>query len=155
MKRLLQWARDEFLIPFIQRPRLLQIAALCLRRRDERVEVLLVTSRGTRRWILPKGWPHKRTEDPRSALQEAWEEAGVKEGDVSPEPIGRFRSVKRSDSGLETPCDVVVFRVDVRELTEDFPERDERVRMWVSPAEAAEMVDEPGLAAILRSLPDG
>jgi 8-oxo-dGTP pyrophosphatase MutT (NUDIX family) len=142
--------REAFLAPLISRPRLLQIAALCIRRRGDRSEVLLVTSRTSKRWILPKGWPHRGVEEPGSALAEAWEEAGVKRADVSPSPIGRYRSMKRSKSGLERPCDVLVFRVDVRQMADDFPERGERRRIWVSPAEAVDRVDEPGLKALLR-----
>ena len=150
MRDVLNWVRKDILAPLLTRPRPMQVAALCVRQRGDRREVLLVTSRGTKRWILPKGWPHKGVEEPGSALAEAWEEAGVKRADVSGAPIGRYRSVKRSDTGLERPCDVIVFRVDVRQMADDFPEQGERKRLWVSPAEAAEKVDEPGLKDILR-----
>lgn len=150
MRMILNWVREDLLGPLLARPPLLQVAALCVRQKRDRPEVLLITSRGTHRWILPKGWPHKGTGEPGSALAEAWEEAGVKRAVASPEPLGRYRAVKREDSGLERPCDVIVFRVDVRQLVDDYPESGQRKRLWVSPEEAAEKVDEPGLKAILR-----
>ena len=150
MNDLLKWVREDLLAPLVSRPPLLQVAALCVRERRDGPQVLLITSRGTGRGILPKGWPHKGTEEPGSALAEAWEEAGVKRAEASAEPIGRYRAVKRENSGLEQPCEVMVFRVDVRQLVDDYPESGQRKRLWVSPAEAAEQVDEPGLKAILR-----
>lgn len=106
MNLLLKRARDEVLLPLVRRPRLLQIAALCTRGPGVR-EVLLVTSRGTKRWIVPKGWPHRGADGPASALAEAWEEAGVKEATAEPRPVGRYAAVKRSATGLAEPCDVV------------------------------------------------
>lgn len=150
MRDMLNRLREGLLAPLLRRPRLLQVAALCVREGQHGTEVLLLTSRGTGRWILPKGWPQKGTDEPGAALAEAWEEAGVQRADVSREPIGRYRSVKRSETGLEEPCEVIVFRVDVRRMTDDYPESGERTRLWVSPLEAAERVDEPDLKTILR-----
>ena len=152
MKVLLKQLRDELVMPLIRRPRPLQMAALCLRERRGEREVLLVTSRGTGRWILPKGWPEKGLEGVGSALQEAWEEAGVKRASASAVPVGRYLSTKRHDSGLDYPCDVAGYEVEVLELAKDYPEREQRRRVWVSPAEASRMVEEPGLKAILAGL---
>ncbi len=153
VKTLFKFARDELLLPLLKRPRRLQVAALCVRTKPRGPEVLLITSRGTKRWILPKGWPEKGHDAAGTALLEAWEEAGVKRATVSPEPIGRYTSTKNNDSGLVEPCDMLVFRLDVHEMTSNFPEQGERQLNWVSPEKAAEMVSEPELKAILRALP--
>ena len=155
VKALLRFARDEFLKPLVRRPYLLQVAALCLRDGANGPQVLLVTSRGTKRWILPKGWPEKGHDAAGTALREAWEEAGVKRARAWSEPLGHYTAVKRRDTGLETPCDVLVFRVDVQEMASDYPERHERQRVWVSPSEAADMVRDAGLKTILRTFQNG
>ena len=71
-----------------------QVAALCWRRRKGTVEVLLVTSRETRRWVIPKGWPMDGLADYNAARREAFEEAGV-EGHMRREPLGTFFYEKR------------------------------------------------------------
>ena len=59
------------------KPEAVQVAALPWRRNAEgRVEILMATSRDTGRWVLPKGWPHKKLSLAGSAAQEAWEETG-------------------------------------------------------------------------------
>ncbi|MBJ3774552.1 NUDIX hydrolase [Acuticoccus mangrovi] len=152
MKAFISALRDDLLLPLIRRPPLLQVAALCLREGKGRPEVLLVTSRGTGRWILPKGWPIKGTEGHGAALREAWEEAGVLRARAAPEPVGRYRAVKRQDAGYSMPCDVLVYRVSVEAMTDDFPEKGERRRIWVSPKKAAQMVVEADLKRLLASL---
>ena len=114
--------------------------------------MLLITSRDTGRWILPKGWLIDGLDGPRSALQEAWEEAGVKKADLIEEPIGSFDYDKRQDSGYDIPVEARVYKVHALKLVDDFPEAEERTRKWVTPQQAATMVREPGLQAILRSL---
>lgn len=144
------WA--EMLGPLVRRPRLYQVAALCYRERDARTEVLLITSRGTGRWILPKGWPIDGLNSPQAALQEAWEEAGVRNGILNETPIGSFDYAKRQDEGYDTPVRAQVYKVRAEDLADVFPECDERRRIWVSPEDAANMVREPGLKAILRRI---
>ncbi|TCL08474.1 8-oxo-dGTP pyrophosphatase MutT (NUDIX family) [Shimia isoporae] len=140
------------LVPLLQRPRRLQVAALCMRERGEVREVLLVTSRDTGRWVLPKGWPIRGKDAPGSALQEAWEEAGVREANMNTSPVGSYGYDKRLDSGLALPVEVKVYEAEVTKLMEDFPEAEERTRKWVRPEEAAEMVQEPELQALLRDI---
>lgn len=129
-----------------------QVAALCTR--DGRLgrEVLLITSRDTGRWILPKGWPVEGLDDPASALQEAWEEAGVRETMIAKTPLGHYHYFKDLDDGAALPVRVAVFAVEVDRLSDSFPEVEERERAWFAPGEAAELVDEPELKALLRSL---
>lgn len=141
------WA--EVVQPLLARPKQYQVAALCYRKKGGKKEVLLITSRGTGRWILPKGWPIEGLDAPGSALQEAWEEAGVKKGKVGKSSIGSYTYAKTFDSGLTAPCRAEVYPVEVKKIVNDFPERRERNRKWVSPAKAAKMVQEPGLREIL------
>lgn len=150
MTRLLQKAWSEFLDPLFRRPKRVQVAALCYRQRKSGKEILLITSRDTGRWILPKGWPVDGLDEAGSALQEAWEEAGVKDGRIANDPIGTFDYQKRFEGGAEATCRTQVFPVEVDHLSRNFPEREERKRKWVTPIKAAEMVNEPQLRDILR-----
>jgi 8-oxo-dGTP pyrophosphatase MutT (NUDIX family) len=127
-----------------------QIAALPLRRVANRTEVLLVTSRDTGRWVVPKGWPWRNVPDHEAAAGEAWEEAGVR-GRVKPKSIGDFTYAKRRDS-KSFLVKVFVFVLEVKEVASSWPERGERRRRWFTAAKAAEAVDEAGLKEILLSL---
>ncbi|MCM2561516.1 NUDIX hydrolase [Lutimaribacter sp. EGI FJ00015] len=144
------WA--EVVQPMIFRPRRFQVAALCCKTGPDGLRVLLITSRDTGRWILPKGWPIDGLTAPEAALQEAWEEAGVKEARIEGGGIGRYDYDKRLRGGVPVPVEVQVYRVEVLRLSDTYPEVDERTRRWVSPAEAAELVDEDGLKALLLQL---
>lgn len=152
MTNALKKAFNSVLVPLLQRPRRLQVAALCLRERKDNREVLLVTSRDTGRWVLPKGWPIRGMDAPGSALQEAWEEAGVREASMNTSPVGSYGYDKRLDSGLELPVEVKVYEAQVTDMADKFPESDERTRKWVRPEEAAKMVNEPELQALLRDI---
>ena len=142
---------NRFVEPILRRPAHIQAAALCMRQKGNRREVLLVTSRGTGRWILPKGWPMKGKTLAQAAAQEAWEEAGVR-GHVAPDPVGSYSARKVLDSGLGLRCTVHVFAVDVDKLDDDFPESRQRRRKWVSLSRASKMVQEPELKALLLAL---
>lgn len=142
-------AISTFLTLLFRRPKRLQMAALCHRGRGAAKEFLLVTSRDTGRWIIPKGWPIRGLTSKETALREAWEEAGVTKGEASEEPIGTFTYDKRRDSGFTVPVETLVYSVTVRSVADDFPEVDQRLRKWVSANDAAEMVQEPELKAIL------
>ena len=140
----------DFVAPMFFRPKGLQVAALCTRGEGDKKEVLLVTSRGTGRWIIPKGWPIRGLASSQSALQEAWEEAGVKGATAKSDPIGTYGYDKTMGSGLPVPIETLVYSVSVNELENDFPEAGQRKRRWVSPSEAANLVDEPELKTILN-----
>lgn len=139
----------DLLMPMLQRPMQLQIAALCHRMVDGKVQVLLITSRGTGRWIIPKGWLMRGKNASEAAVVEAWEEAGVRPARVAETPFGSYVYDKIKRSGLPVAVETLVFPVEVRMLEDDYPERDQRRRQWIDPAEAAELVDEPGLKQIL------
>lgn len=141
--------RDLFARLLSRRPPEMQVAALC---RDETTgHVLLITSRGTGRWIVPKGWPMAGKTLAQAASQEAWEEAGVR-GQVEECHIGTYLYDKVQDQGFAIPVEVRVYPLTVEKLAKDFPEADQRKREWFPPAEAAELVDETGLKTLLRSL---
>ncbi|WP_185985110.1 NUDIX hydrolase [Aureimonas mangrovi] len=128
-----------------------QVAALPLRLGlDGSLDVLLVTSRETRRWVLPKGNLMKGLSLADAAATEAEEEAGVR-GRVVAEPYRRFDYWKRRPDAFHL-CHVDVFLLVVTEELDDWKERAERQREWVSPARAFEMVLEPGLQSIFREL---
>lgn len=124
-----------------------QVAALCWRRHPK-LEVLLVTSLRTHRWILPKGWPELGLTLAESAAHEALEEAGVV-GEVSSAPIGRYHYVKEKRDGFAVPCDVVIFALEVKLQRRSWPEKGTRERAWLTPEQAAARISEPGLRQIL------
>jgi 8-oxo-dGTP pyrophosphatase MutT (NUDIX family) len=129
-------------------PRFVQLAALCWRKGEQGLEVLLVTS-SSGRWILPKGWPIQGKSPAEAALTEAWEEGGVTRGKASRKPVGDYIAIKRTTEGDDVPCLHRVYAIKVRDQSDDFPEAHRRDRAWVSPIEAARMVDEEGLRDIL------
>ncbi|AXI41320.1 NUDIX hydrolase [Sulfitobacter sp. SK011] len=144
------WA--DMFMPILRRPKRVQVAALCYRDTDEGKRVLLITSRDTGRWIVPKGWPIDGLDGPGAALQEAWEEAGVKQADIESVPVGLYAYDKRLGEGLTVPVEARVYLTRVRNLSEEYPDSNLRKRAWFAPQEAANLVDEPDLKAILRAL---
>src|SRR6478752_10115874 len=125
-----------------------QYAALPFRRRgNSRTEVMLVTSRGTGRWIIPKGWPMKRKSPHRAAAREALEEAGVV-GEIRKKPIGSFSHRK----GKQGKCKVKVFALEVTRQRKSWREKGEREVQWFSPAKAARKMREPVLRRMIREI---
>lgn len=128
-----------------------QFAALPWRRTASgELEVLLITSRETRRWVVPKGWPIKGAKSMKSAAQEAFEEAGVI-GKVSKRSLGSYAYDKRLKSGRVQRVRVAVFGLEVEEEADDYPEIGQREKRWVSVVEAARLVDEPELMVLLAT----
>lgn len=127
-----------------------QVAALCYRDRGEGTEVLLITSRDTGRWIVPKGWMIPGLDASGAALQEAWEEAGVRDAVISSSPIGSYAYDKRLDDGSSLPVRAEVYAAHVLELKDTYPEADERERRWFTPPQASKLVEEPELQSLLR-----
>lgn len=132
-----------------KRPPAMQVGAICLDPVSGRV--LLITSRGTGRWVIPKGWPMEGRTLSGAAAREAWEEAGV-EGRIAHDEIGRYSYAKDQDRGFSVPVEVRVFLLRVSRAADTFPESRQRRRRWFDPEEAAQMVVEPGLQQILRGL---
>lgn len=135
-----------------QRPARMQYAALCYRFRKKRttLEILLITSRDTGRWVIPKGWPMTGRRAHAVAEREAYEEAGVK-GKAQKEALGHFMYQKGIAAGLKVNCKVQVYALEVDELTKNFPEKGQRRLEWVTCEEAASRVNEPGLKALIRA----
>jgi 8-oxo-dGTP pyrophosphatase MutT (NUDIX family) len=131
-----------------------QVAALCWRKHRDQVQVLLITSRDTGRWVLPKGWPMPGHNGPEAAAVEAWEEAGV-EGQVSDQVLGLFGYDKVISPVLAHPCMVTVYPLRVATLSRRFPERKERRRKWFTADKAARKVFEPELRALFLGLDAG
>lgn len=127
----------------------MQVAALPWRRAETGVEILLITSRETRRWVIPKGWPMTGKSDDQAAAQEAYEEAGV-QGETGAREIGRFRYEKRLKSGETQSCLVATFPLEVLIQLGAWPEDQQRQRRWMPQAEAARAVQEPELSALIR-----
>ncbi len=152
MKAQLQKIWDEVGRPMVKRPKRVQVAALCTRKAGSGEEVLLVTSRDTGRWIIPKGWPIDGLDGAETALQEAWEEAGVRKAVAEEDPVGHFTYDKILKDGSAEPVLTSVYRLRVKELSDDYPEMDERKRSWVPPKTAAKRVNEPELQALLRDM---
>jgi 8-oxo-dGTP pyrophosphatase MutT (NUDIX family) len=127
-----------------------QVAALPWRRGPDGVEILLVTSRETRRWVTPKGGRMPGKTDAEAAAIEAFEEAGV-EGDVSAEPLGTFRYLKVLKRRAARWCVVSIYPLEVRAVHASWKEQGERERVWMGPEQAAACVGEVDLAEIIRA----
>jgi 8-oxo-dGTP pyrophosphatase MutT (NUDIX family) len=134
-------------------PEACQVAALPFRISEAgNLEVLLVTSRETQRWLIPKGWPMKGKKPHEAAAQEAVEEAGV-EGEISRKPLGRYSYWKRKSDHFQL-CQVDVFGLSVQRQLKNWRERGQREARWFDVAEAADRVLEPALADLIRRLPE-
>ena len=133
----------------------IQYAALPYRRGEDGtgLEVMLVTSRDTRRWVLPKGWPMRGRKGHQAAAREAFEEAGLV-GKIGRRRIGAYAYDKRLKDGTAVVCLVRVYPFAVAGQREEWPERDEREARWFSVAQAAQAVHEPGLAALILCFGD-
>lgn len=131
-----------------------QFGALCYRVQRKKVQVLLITSRTTKRWIIPKGWPMDGRTPAEIAQIEAWEEAGVK-GTSDGRCLGIFSFRKETEEFGALPCVAMVFAIEVTDLAEEYPESSERKRRWMSRKKAAKRVDEPELSRILLDFDPG
>ena len=119
-------------------------------RQAQRFEILLITSRETRRWVIPKGWPIPAHSAAESAAQEAYEEAGIR-GEMAAHAMGHYTYSKRLRGGAKKRFRVDVFAMEVTEVLDQWPEAHERARQWLSPQEALTLVEEPELAALIRT----
>jgi 8-oxo-dGTP pyrophosphatase MutT (NUDIX family) len=129
-----------------------QVAALAVRSDEAgRIRVLLMTSRETKRPVAPKGWPMKDLPDYRAAEIEARQEAGVV-GRVHRKPIGEYEYWKRLSDCFEL-CRVKVFLLEVESQLDTWKERGQREIGWFDVLDAADLVDDPGMGAIIRALP--
>jgi 8-oxo-dGTP pyrophosphatase MutT (NUDIX family) len=128
-----------------------QFAALPLMVCDGETLVMLVTTRESRRWVLPKGWAEVGVAPHDLAAREAFEEAGIV-GQVVRESVGEFTYSKRLDTGETVLCKVVVYPLWVTRQLENWPEQHQRDTQWFTLAEAPMVVDEGDLVALLLRL---
>jgi 8-oxo-dGTP pyrophosphatase MutT (NUDIX family) len=113
------------------------------------LEILIVTTRQTRRWIVPKGWPIKRLTPSKSAAREAFEEAGVR-GKIGARAIGSFSYKKAADeTSAEADCEVKVFPLLVKSQSATWPESGERLIQWVEPVKAISLIREQELKSLI------
>jgi ADP-ribose pyrophosphatase YjhB (NUDIX family) len=129
----------------------IQYAALPFRIEAGQVQVLLITSRTTRRWVIPKGWPIRGLKPQDVAAVEAAEEAGIA-GEIAAQPIGSYHYAKRLKGERTTAVQVIVFPFRVERHAEDWKEQHERVHGWFACRKAARLVAEPGLRRLIREL---
>src|SRR5580700_3068912 len=115
------------------------------------LEILIVTTRQSRRWIVPKGWPIKRLTPSKSAAREAFEEAGVR-GKIGARAIGNFRYNKTGQNGADPDCEVKIFPLLVRRQSATWPEHGQRVVQWVDPEKAISLIREPALTEVTPSI---
>ncbi len=130
-----------------------QVAALPWRGEGEALRILLVSSRETRRWVIPKGWPMKDKTDFQAAATEAYEEAGLV-GVIAERPIGDYEYLKKLKSGAARLVKVDVFPLEVTSELETWPEKGQRTLEWMEPVEAALAVQEPQLRDLIARFAD-
>jgi len=116
-----------------------QCAALPLAARDDRPLVLLVTTRGAGRWVIPKGWAEPDLPPHALAAREAFEEAGVL-GAADAIAIGAYSYRKRMPDGRRATCRVEVFTLQVAGFAHVWPEQGQRQARWFTAEEAAGLV---------------
>lgn len=132
-------------------PLLKQVGALPLRKAPSNtIEVLLVSSRDTGRWVIPKGWPSKRMLDSAAAAREAKQEAGVV-GKIAKKPVGnyRYRKIEKENVRL---IEVDVYLLWVKKEKKQWKEKAERNRVWFDAETASRKVREPNLRALISAL---
>lgn len=129
----------------------IQYAALPFRIEARQVQVLLITSRTTRRWVIPKGWPIHGLKPQEAAAVEAAEEAGIG-GELVDQPIGSYHYIKLLKGERTTAVQVIVFPLRVETHVDDWKEQDQRIYGWFPYRKAAALVAEPGLRRLIRDL---
>ena len=133
-------------------PILHQAGVIAYRIRDGKVQVLLMTSRDTGRWIIPKGNINGRSTPSKAAEKEAYEEAGVRGTITSSIPLGIYTYSKKLQSGEARAATVEVYLLRIKERLKRWPEKGERKLSWVTTKEAVDLVEEPGVVPLLQRL---
>jgi 8-oxo-dGTP pyrophosphatase MutT (NUDIX family) len=124
-----------------------QSGVIPYRKRNGKLELLMVTSTNKKRWVIPKGVKELHLSPRKSAIKEAWEEAGIR-GKVTKPPIGDYRY--RKWGGI---CTVELYAMEVRKIVRNW-EESFRDRRWFSHREAVRVIRHKGLQRIMRQLPD-
>jgi len=127
----------------------IQYAALPYRLQGRQLQIMLITSRGTRRWVIPKGWPIDGLKPQDAAAQEAREEAGIV-GQIADAPIGSYRYIKQLKGEYIQAVQVIVFPIRVEDQVPAFKELGQRTFAWFGYQEAANRIAEPSLRRLIR-----
>lgn len=127
-----------------------QVAAAVFRGSGADCELMLITSRDSGRWIVPKGWIEDGEDGAAAAVREVWEEAGLVVEALAGGPVGHYRYLKERRRRAVV-CDVDVYMVKLVEQKDHWPERDQRRRKWVPVASAIGMIDETDLRDVIRN----
>jgi 8-oxo-dGTP pyrophosphatase MutT (NUDIX family) len=130
-----------------------KFGAIPYRHVDGEIVFLMITARSTGKWIFPKGGPMEGLTPAETAAEEAYEEAGVR-GRVGAAPAGHYHTFKALPGG-KAPVVVEMYPLEVAEQFDDWPEKDERRRHWVTLAEARRLLSEPGLVALAEKIAGG
>jgi 8-oxo-dGTP pyrophosphatase MutT (NUDIX family) len=113
----------------------------------QHLEILLVTSRSNKRWIIPKGLIEPGLSPQDSALQEAYEEAGIR-GHIVGEELGHYQY--RKWGGI---CVVTVYPMNVSEILKSWPESSMRSRKWFKLENCLNKIREKDLRNLIETLP--
>lgn len=140
--------------PLLRRPDAIQCAALVYRRGRTGIQILVITSREAKRWIIPKGWPMAGKTLTEAARIEAWEEAGLKNVIGDPIEIGTYRYEKYNSGGVPVPITVFIHAFETDQLEKKFPEKGQRKRKWVSPKRAQKILKNAEISAAIDRLID-
>ena len=124
-----------------------QSGVIPFRREEGDVQILLITSRSRKRWVIPKGIVEPELSAQESAQKEAFEEAGIT-GKIINGMVGKYTYKKWGGT-----CTVRVFLLEVEEIFDDWPEAFFRTREWTSVEEASDRVEEKELKKIIQSIP--
>lgn len=127
-----------------------QFAALVYRIHEGKVQFLLITTRRTKRWILPKGWAEDGLTPAQSAQKEAFEEAGVT-GKIFDACLGVYSYEKFVNEDDDLPMVALVYPMKAKKMLKEYPEKAERRRKWFSRSRAAAKVREPELRKLIKS----
>jgi 8-oxo-dGTP pyrophosphatase MutT (NUDIX family) len=142
---------DDIVVHDPETGQLVQAGALPWRRSAKGgVEYLLVTSRDSQRWIVPKGWPMRDRTLAESAAQEAYEEGGV-QGRIASNEIGAFDHRRRDSAAADPPFRVFLFTLEVERELDDWPEMDRRTRAWFDGEGARAKLESGELAKLIRA----
>lgn len=131
-----------------------QAAAAVFRGSGDAREILLITSRDTGRWIVPKGWIENNEDGAEAAIRETWEEAGVIGSALPDGPVGHYRYLKQRPRRGDAVCDVDVYLLKLLDELEHWPEKGQRQRKWFPVATAIGLVSEVGLKEVMRDALD-
>jgi 8-oxo-dGTP pyrophosphatase MutT (NUDIX family) len=115
------------------------------------LRVLLITSRGAGKWVIPKGWIEDGASAAQAAAREAFEEAGIT-GLIDSTPLGSFMYSKRLGSGVKKQATVEVYALRVEKQRKNWPERSERRFKWLDVPSALRLLEYPGMTTLFQTL---